>query len=106
MIEESDDDVALRAQQIQKEWKFIKKGKYQRLNRFELSNYDMNEKNEMSMNDTEEKVFIIISRKKQLKQNLQTQKRTKAMSIKKLNNLTKLISEFIYEVSQTSSRIT
>lgn len=55
MTEESDDDAALQAQQIQKEQKPIEKSKYQQLNRFELLNHNVNLKDDLSMYGTEKR---------------------------------------------------
>ena len=99
MIEENNDDATFRTQQIRKERKSMKKDKYQRLNRFELSNYKSNEKDEMSMNNIEEKMFIIMSRKRQSRQSLQTQKRVETISIEKLNDSTRFIFKFTYKIS-------
>lgn len=54
MSGENEDGAALRAQQLQEGRKPVEKGKYQRLNRFRSSNDDTNEKDRMSVDDTEE----------------------------------------------------
>jgi hypothetical protein len=61
---ESDDDVAVRTQQIQKERKLVKKNKFQRLNRFESLNYDINPKDNTSINNIREKDITLMQRKK------------------------------------------
>ena len=106
MTEESDDGAALRAQQVREGRKPVEKGKYQRLNRFGLSNYNTNEEDGMSMDDTEERVSTIMPRKKQPRQGLQAQKRAGAMSAEKLDGSTGLTSEFTYEAPQAPSRTT
>lgn len=109
MTDESDDNVTLRAQQVRKERKPVKKSKFQRLNRFESSNHDMNSKDDTSMNDTEEKYITLMQRKKlqtsrrQQRQNLQTQQRTTnattAVMMKITNDSIELTSDFTYEAS-------
>lgn len=64
MTEESDDDAALWAQQIQKEQKPVKKSKYQWLNRFRSSNCDVNLKGNLLMNETEERDITLMQRNK------------------------------------------
>ncbi len=52
--EESDDNAALRAQQVREGRNPMEKGKYQRLNRFGLSDNDMNREGDTSMDGTGE----------------------------------------------------
>ena len=106
MTEESDDGAALRAQQVREGRKPVEKGKYQRLNRFVSSNYNTNEEDGMSTDDTEERVSTIIPRKRQPRQDLQAQKRAGAMSAENTDGSTGLTSEFTYEAPQAPSRTT
>lgn len=64
IIKESDDDATLRVQQVREERKPVKKSKYQRLNRFESSNHNMNSKDDTSMNDTKERGITLMQRNK------------------------------------------
>ena len=108
MTEESDDNAALRAQQIRKERKFVKKSKYQRLIRFDSLNHNISSKDDTSMNDTDEKDFVLIQRKK-LKTSRRQQRITNvttATMIENTNSSTDFASDFTYKTSQTSSRIT
>jgi len=52
MNEESDDGVALRVQQVREGRKPVEKGKYQRLNRFGSSNYNMSPEGDTLMDGT------------------------------------------------------
>jgi len=63
IIEESDNDVALRTQQVQDERKPMKRGKYQRLNKFGSSNHEMYLKDNSSMNDTRKRDITFMQRK-------------------------------------------
>ena len=113
MTNESDDDAALRAQQLREERKPVEKNKYQRLNRFELSSHDTNREDDTSMNDTEEEDTTFMSRKKsqtsrrQQRQNLQTQQRTTnataAVMTKITNDSIELTSDFTYEASSRAT---
>ena len=106
MTEESDDGAALRAQQVREGRNPVEKGKYQRLNRFGLSNYNTNEEDGVLMDDTEERVSTIMPRKRQPRQGLQAQKRAGAMSAQNTHGSTGLTSEFTYEAPQAPSRTT
>ena len=116
MTEESDDGAALRAQQVRKERKPVEESKYQRLNRFELSNPDMNSEDDTSINGAEEGDTTPMQRKRpqtprwQQRQELQIQKRTKnvtaATVIENTNSSTGFASDFTYEAPQAPSRAT
>ena len=112
--EESDDGAALRAQQVREGRKPVEKGKYQRLNRFGLSNRDMNPEGNTSVDSTGEEDTTPMQRKKaqtprrQQRQELQVQGRTKnvtaATVVENTNSSTGLASDFTYEAPQAPSR--
>ena len=114
MIEKSDDDAALRAQQVREERKPVEKGKYQRLNRFGSSNPEMNPEGDASMDGAGEGDFTPMQRKRpqtprrQQRQELQVQERTKnvtaATVVENTNNSTGFASDFTYEAPQAPSR--
>ena len=114
MTEESDDGAALRAQQVREGRKPVEKGKYQRLNRFGLSNHDINSEGDSSMDSTGEEDTTPMQRKKaqtprrQQRQELQVQERTKnvtaATMAENTNNSTGFASDFTYEAPQAPSR--
>ncbi len=116
MTEESDDSAALRAQQLREGRKPVEKGKYQRLNRFGLSNHDMNPEGDTSMDSTGEEDTTPMQRKKaqtprrQQRQELQVQERTKnvtaATVVENTNSSTGFASDFTYEAPQAPSRAT
>ena len=94
----------------------MEKGKYQRLNRFGLSNHDMNPEGDTSMDSTGEEDTTPMQRKKaqtprrQQKQELQVQERTKnvtaATVVENTNSSTGFASDFTYEAPQAPSRAT
>lgn len=113
VTEESEDDEALRAQQVRKGRKLVEKGKYQRLNRFRSLSHDMNWKDDTSTDGTEEGDTTPMPRKKsqtlrrQQRQNQQTQQRaqnaTAAAATGNTNGSTRLTSDFTFEAQQASS---
>ena len=116
MTEESDDGAALRAQQVREGRKPVEKGKYQRLNRFGLSNHNMNPEGDTSIDSTGEEDTTPMQRKKtqtprrQQRQELQVQERTKnvtaATVVENTNSSTGFASDFTYEAPQAPSRAT
>jgi hypothetical protein len=113
VTEESEDDGALRAQQVREGRKPVKNGKYQRLNRLR-PRYDTNWEGDTSMNGTEEGDTTPMLRKKpqtlrrQQRQDRQTQQRAKnataAAATGNTNGSTRLTSDFTFEAQQAPSR--
>jgi len=64
ITKENDDNAALRTQQVREERKLVKKSKYQRLNRFDSSNHNINLEDDTSMNNARERNFTLMQRKK------------------------------------------
>ena len=116
MTEKSDNNAALRAQQVRDERKPVEKGKYQRLNRFGSSNYKMYPEDNSSMDSTRKGDTTFMQRKKtqtlsrQQRQHLQAQKRptnaTTGAKTENLNGSTELASDFTYEAPQVPSPAT
>ncbi|KAL8724406.1 MAG: hypothetical protein Q9166_007969 [cf. Caloplaca sp. 2 TL-2023] len=116
MTEESDDSAALPAQQVREGRKPVEKGKYQRLNRFGLSNHNMNPEGDKSIDSTGEEDTTPMQRKKaqtprrQQRQELQVQERTKnvtaATVVENTNSSTGFASDFTYEAPHAPSRAT
>ncbi len=116
MTEESDDGAALRAQQVREGRNPVEKGKYQRLNRFGLSNYILTQEDDMSMNDIREGTSTSMPRKKsqtprrQQRQELQVRESTTnsmAATVVEDKNVSKgLASDFTFEAPKTPSRAT
>lgn len=113
VTEESEDDEALRAQQVREGRKPVEKGKYQRLNRFRSLSHDMNWEGDTSTDGTEEGDTTPMPRKKsqtlrrQQRQDQQTQQRaqnaTAAAATGNTNGSTRLTSDFTFEAQQASS---